>query len=156
MPILLFLLWLVFNERLTLDVIVAGVIVVALLSYLLKKVGLWSMQKDMQVVSRIPAMIGFVLRLIYEVFKANIHMVALVLSPNPNERIKPKILKHKNPIKTEAGRVALANSITLTPGTVTVDVGDDYVYVHAIDEYAEEGLANSVLEKKIERMEEGL
>ena len=55
-------------------------------------------------------------------------------------------------IKSDAGKVALANSITLTPGTVTVDVGDDYVYVHAIDEYAEEGLANSVLEKKIERM----
>lgn len=156
MPILLFLLWLMFNERISVDVIIAGVLVVALLSYLLKKLGLWSMQNDMQVVSRIPAMIGFVIRLVYEVFKANIHMVALVLSPNPNERIKPKILKHKNPIKTDAGRVALANSITLTPGTVTVDVGDDYVYVHAIDEYAEQGLENSVLQMKIEGMEKDL
>ncbi len=156
MPVLLYILWLAFNERVTVDVLIFGVIVVALLCYFLKKVDLWDPSKDMQVVSRIPAMIGFVIRLIYEVFKANIHMIMLVLSPNPNERIKPRIIKHKNPIKTESGRVALANSITLTPGTVTVDVGDDYVYVHAIDEYAQDGLNNSVLEKKIENMEKNL
>ena len=153
MPILLYLLWLAFNERLTVDVLIVGLLVVALLCIFLKMIGLWNPGKDMKAIARIPAMIGFVLRLLYEVLKANIHMIMLVLSPNPNGRIKPRIVKHKTPIKTEGGRVALANTITLTPGTVTVDAGDDYVYVHAIDEYAIDGLNNNALEKKIENME---
>ena len=153
MPVLLFVLWLMFNERITIDVIIFGIIIVAVLSLVIKMIGLWDPSKDIQRVSRIPSAIGFVLRLVYEVFKANIHMIMLVLSPNPNERIRPKILRHYSNIKTDGGLVALANSITLTPGTVTVDVGDDYVYVHAIDEYAEEGLKDSVIEKQIERME---
>ena len=153
MPVLLFVLWLMFNERITIDVIIFGIIIVAVLSLVIKMIGLWDPSKDIQRVSRIPSAIGFVLRLVYEVFKANIHMIMLVLSPNPNERIRPKILRHYSNIKSDGGLVALANSITLTPGTVTVDVGDDYVYVHAIDEYAEEGLKDSVIEKQIERME---
>ena len=153
MPVLLFVLWLMFNERITIDVIIFGIIIVAVLSLVIKMIGLWDPSKDIQRVSRIPSAIGFVLRLVYEVFKANIHMIMLVLSPNPNERIRTKILRHYSNIKSDGGLVALANSITLTPGTVTVDVGDDYVYVHAIDEYAEEGLKDSVIEKQIERME---
>ena len=153
MPILLMGLWLLFNERITIDVIVAGIIVIALLCFFLHKIGVWSPQGDLKVASLIPAWIGFVLRLVYEVFKANIHMIALVLSPNPNERISPRIVKHKSKLKSSGLLVALANSITLTPGTVTIDVGDDSVYVHAIDEYALEGLDQSVLEKKLENME---
>ena len=153
MPVLLFVLWLMFNERITIDVLIVGIIIVVLLCVAMKMVGLWNPSKDIQALSRIPSAIGFVLRLVYEVFKANIHMIMLVLSPNPNERIRPKILRHYTDIKSDGGLVALANSITLTPGTVTVDVGDDYVYVHAIDEYAEEGLKDSAIEKKIERME---
>ena len=153
MPVLLFVLWLMFNERITIDVIIFGIIIVAVLSLAIKMIGLWDPSKDVQRISRIPSAIAFVLRLVYEVFKANIHMIMLVLSPNPNERIRPKILRHYSNIKSDGGLVALANSITLTPGTVTVDVGDDYVYVHAIDEYAEEGLKDSAIEKQIERME---
>ncbi|MBP3890567.1 MAG: Na+/H+ antiporter subunit E [Solobacterium sp.] len=156
MPILLFLLWLIFNERVTVDVLIIGLIVVAAVCLICRKIGIWDPQKDIKTLSKIPGMIGFVLRLVLEVFKANIHMIALVLSANPNERIHPKIVKHYTKIQSEGGRVALANSITLTPGTVTVDVADDYVYVHAIDEYAEEGLSHSVLEEKIERMEDNV
>ena len=137
MPILLFILWLVFNERITSDVIIAGVIVVALLSLFLAKFTGWSVSRDMKFAARIPAFIGFVLRLIVEVFKANIHMIALVLSDKPNEIIAPKIVKHKTPLNTSVGRVALANSITLTPGTITLDIveenGRSYYYVHWID-----------------------
>lgn len=156
MPILLFILWLVFNERITSDVIIAGLIVVALLSLFLAKFTGWSVARDMKFAARIPAFIGFVLRLIVEVFKANIHMIALVLSDKPNEIIAPKIVKHKTPLNTSVGRVALANSITLTPGTITVDVGDGGVYVHAIDDLAVSGLQDGVLEQKLINMEKGL
>ena len=117
MPVLLFVLWLMFNERITIDVLIVGIIIVVLLCVAMKMVGLWNPSKDIQALSRIPSAIGFVLRLVYEVFKANIHMIMLVLSPNPNERIRPKILRHYTNIKSDGGLVALANSITLTTGT---------------------------------------
>ena len=153
MPILLFLAWLMFNGRVTVDVIVVGVIAVALLTFILHRIGVYDPGKDMAYASKILPFLGFVLSLIIEVFKANIHMILLVLSPRPEEKINPCIVAHKTKLRTPAGLVGLANTITLTPGTVTVDVGDDCVYVHAIDAHAYEGLKNNPLERQLERME---
>lgn len=47
--------------------------------------------------------------------------------------LNPGIVKVKTSLKSKAGRMILANSITLTPGTLTVDVTDDYYYIHWID-----------------------
>lgn len=153
MPILLFLAWLMFSERITVDVIVVGVIAVALLTFILHRIGVYDPGKDVMYASRILPFFGFVLSLVVEVFKANIHMIMLVLSPRPEEKIDPCIVAHKTKLRTPAGLVGLANSITLTPGTVTVDVGDDCVYVHAIDAHAFEGLQHNPLERQLERME---
>ena len=156
MPILLFLLWLIFCERITVDVIIVGVIGVVLVTVFLAKFCGWSIQRDLQFASKIPAFIVYVIRLIAEVFKANIHMIALVLSDEPDANIQPRIVAHKTNLKTDTGKVALANSITLTPGTITVDVVGDTVYVHAIDEHSQRGLAENPLERKLENMERNL
>ena len=95
MPILLFLLWIVFNERMTTDVLIAGVIVVVLLSIVLNKVGLWKLENDSKAIKNLLRIIAFYFQLVAEVIKANFHMIALVLSSNPEERISPKIVKHK-------------------------------------------------------------
>lgn len=153
MPVLLFALWLAFHERVTLDVIIVGVVAVALVSLFMYRFSGWSTKKDAQMVANIPKAVAFVLRLIFEVCKANVHMIALVLSDNPNERINPRIVAHKTDLKTQGKRVALANSITLTPGTVTVDVMGDVVFVHAIDDHANAGLSANPLEKQLENME---
>lgn len=53
---------------------------------------------------------------------------------HPKLPIKPGIVKVKTTLSTLTGRVALANSITLTPGTLTVELTDDgYLYVHWIN-----------------------
>ena len=156
MPILLFLLWLVFNGRFTADVIISGVIATAILTWFLARFTGWSVKRDGKFAARIPAFILFVLRLVAEVIAANIHMIGLVLSKDPNANINPKIVRHNTPLKTGVGRVALANSITLTPGTITVDVADGCVYVHAIDDSSRDGLGDSALEKKLIGMEKGL
>jgi len=67
----------------------------------------------------------------YYVFKANLDVVYRAL--HPKMPIKPGIVKIKTTLKTESGITALANSITLTPGTLTVDLTDDgFLYVHWI------------------------
>ena len=67
----------------------------------------------------------------YYVFKANLDVVYRAL--HPKMPIKPGIVKIKTNLKTASGITALANSITLTPGTLTVDLTDDgFMYIHWI------------------------
>jgi multicomponent Na+:H+ antiporter subunit E len=67
----------------------------------------------------------------YYVVQANLDVVYRAL--HPKMPIRPGIVKIKTNLKTESGITALANSITLTPGTLTVDVTDDgFLYVHWI------------------------
>lgn len=63
---------------------------------------------------------------------ANLDVVYRVI--HPKMPIRPGIVKVKTSLASESGRVALANSITLTPGTMTVDITDDgYLYIHWIN-----------------------
>ncbi len=66
----------------------------------------------------------------WEMIKANLHVAALVL--NPKMPIKPGIVKIKTNLKSPVAKVWLANSITLTPGTLSLDVEGDYLYIHWI------------------------
>ena len=67
----------------------------------------------------------------FELVKANIDVLFRVL--NPKLPINPGFIKVKTNLKTGFGKLILANSITLTPGTIAVDADDDSVYVHWID-----------------------
>jgi len=66
----------------------------------------------------------------WEMIKANIHVAGLVL--NPKMPIKPGIVKIKTNLKSPVARVWLANSITLTPGTLSLDIEGEYLYIHWI------------------------
>jgi multicomponent Na+:H+ antiporter subunit E len=67
---------------------------------------------------------------IWECFKANFDVAYRVI--HPALPIKPGIVKVKMNLKTSVARTILANSITMTPGTITVDIIGDYIYVHWI------------------------
>ncbi len=68
----------------------------------------------------------------YYVMIANLDVVYRAL--HPKMPIKPGIVKIKTNLKTDSGITALANSITLTPGTLTVDLTDDgFLYIHWIN-----------------------
>ncbi len=67
---------------------------------------------------------------IWECIKANFDVAYRVL--HPAMPIKPGIVKVKTILKSEFARTLLANSITMTPGTLTVDIIGDYFYIHWI------------------------
>jgi len=92
---------------------------------------------------------------VWECIKANFDVAYRVLSPKMP--IKPGIVKVKSSLKTNIGKTFLANSITMTPGTITVDVVDEYFYIHWIyvsgknpEEYAHKILER--FEKYIKRI----
>ena len=68
------------------------------------------------------------------------------LAVQPNLRIRPAIIAHPLTVTSDAQITLLANMITLTPGTLSVDVSDDRktLYVHAIDIESKEALVSSI------------
>lgn len=79
--------------------------------------------------------------LLYQVFLANLHVLYLTFHPRMHELINPKIINFQSKLKSDISLVTFANSITLTPGTITVFVsGEGDFHVHAIDDVSAEGL----------------
>ncbi|MBN2790692.1 MAG: Na+/H+ antiporter subunit E [Candidatus Delongbacteria bacterium] len=75
--------------------------------------------------------IWYIFYLFIEIIKANLDVALRVIKPVI--RINPGIVTVKTKLKTAMGRMVLANSITLTPGTLTVDIDGDTLYIHWID-----------------------
>jgi multicomponent Na+:H+ antiporter subunit E len=78
--------------------------------------------------------------LFYQIYLANIYVVKLAFSRKMSQKIRPHLVKFPTFLKKEISIVTFANSITLTPGTITVLIEDGYFYVHAIDEGVAESL----------------
>ena len=67
--------------------------------------------------------------------------------------VEPILIRFRTSLQTKAARVLLANSITLTPGTITVSLEGDELVVHCLDKTLAEGLADGIFAKELERLE---
>jgi len=82
-----------------------------------------------------------------QIFSANLHVAYLSLSPKMP--IDPQIIRFKTKLESDISWVALANSITLTPGTITVDIREGEFFVHALDKKVAYDLSTGEMEDKI-------
>ena len=85
--------------------------------------------------------------LVWAIVKSNIDIAVRIL--NPRLPISPRVIKVKASQKTDLGRVIYANSITLTPGTVTVDVEGDELTVHALTRGTAEDLETGDMDRRV-------
>lgn len=91
--------------------------------------------------------------LFWQIFVANIDVMLRIAGIRP---IEPRMIRFKANLNTEYGRVLLANSITLTPGTVTVEAEDDNEFVvHALCVEAAEAVLQGDMERKVHAVEGG-
>lgn len=84
--------------------------------------------------------------LLYQVVLANLHVLYLVYRPSA---LEPQIVRVKTGLRSDLARVTLGNSITLTPGTITMDIEDDELVVHAISDKAAAGLLSGEMELRV-------
>jgi multicomponent Na+:H+ antiporter subunit E len=84
------------------------------------------------------------------ILKSGIHVSRLIL--DPKLPIAPELVRHKTAFKSDGELVALGNSITLTPGTITVEVAPGELVVHAIDEESRKDLLDGRFEARIGRI----
>ncbi len=92
--------------------------------------------------------IGYIPWLLIQIIKANWHVLKIVFSPDMMEKIDPHIIVFNTRLKKDFSIVTMANSITLTPGTITVTANLDGKFrVHAIDKACAEELPGEMEEK---------
>ena len=84
-----------------------------------------------------------------EIIKANIDTAKIIILNNPN----PQNFRVKSTQKTEAGKVMYANSITLTPGTVTTQLDEDVLEVHALTAEMAEDVKSGQMDKMVTWLE---
>lgn len=94
---------------------------------------------------------GYICWLGKEITKANIDVSRIILTPRLP--ISPVMVRVPATQRTDVGKVIYANSITLTPGTVSVAVMDDEILVHAITREAGEGLAEGDMDRRVDAIE---
>ena len=85
--------------------------------------------------------------LLWEIALSNLHVAYLVL--HPRLPVDPTLVEFETSLHSETAQVLLAQSITLTPGTVTVDVSDGKFMVHCLSSKSRQGMADGSIQRKV-------
>ncbi len=152
MYILLFLLWIALNGKITAEIALFGVAISAFVYWVMCKYLEYNPKNDLIFLRRLPYVVYYILVLFVEIIKSSLTALRIVYSHKID--IQPQVVFFDVPLKSEFMRTILANSITLTPGTITVDVDDDHFCVHALDYTMTEGIEDSVFVRLLMKMEE--
>ena len=151
MYILLLLFWIILNGKITLEILAFGVVFAAAIFWFMCKFLDYSPRYELCVARNTIWILTYFVVLIIEIFKSSIAVYKRVYSRKIE--IQPQMVFFDVDIESEFLRFVLANSITLTPGTITVDVDGKHFCVHALDYTLAEGIENSVFIKMLKIME---
>ena len=127
--IVMFLFWLLLTLNVTVWNIAAGVVASLIVTIFLNRYSLKVTKKVFQIQRYFWALL-YLFIFLWECLKANLDVAYRVL--HPGLPIKPGIVKAKSNLTSDIAKVFLANSITMTPGTITVDIIDDNFFIHWI------------------------
>ncbi|MBW2485367.1 MAG: Na+/H+ antiporter subunit E [Deltaproteobacteria bacterium] len=146
--------WVLLSGKFDLFHLTLGVLSSALVSYLSADILMHDTGKKdrLAIAFRFLAYIPW---LLYQIVLSTIHVSFLALHPRMLDNIDPTIVTFKSRLQSNVARVALANSITLTPGTITIRVEGDIFYVHAISRKAAAGLPGEMEDRLASVFERG-
>lgn len=153
MLIVLFVFWLILNGRWTVEIAVTGAVLSGLIYLFLCAFMGYSPKREWRFLRVMPRFAAYLCWLVGEVFRSGWAVMRLIW--NPAVRPEPQVDSFRTRLRTGAGKAALADSITLTPGTVTVSVREDTFLVHALDTDFADGLHDSEMERRVCRVEGG-
>ncbi len=146
------LLWIIFNGAITVEIVVIGLVISGMLFAFLCKFMNYSIEKDLNLLRIAPLFLQYVGYLFYEITVANLQTIRMIMTSK--YEIEPAIIQFDVSLKSNISKVILANSITLTPGTITVSLEGQTLTVHALDRDFLEGIDQSHFIELLKRMEE--
>ncbi len=148
----LLIFWLMFNGRITTEIVLVGIVICGVLTFVWHKL----FRNKRNTVFLSPKLAWHYLRyvgnLVIEIIRCNFQVMRLIL--HPQEEVKPQLITFPLKLKSESHKVILANSITLTPGTITVGLRQNAICVHGLDASFMEGIEDCDMARRLEKIEE--
>ncbi len=147
--LIMFALWIVLSGKFDLFHLSLGVISCALVAYLSSDMLFPGSDISLRrVIVSWTRFVAYIPWLMYQIVLSNFHLLYLTFHPRMMDVIDPQIIRFKTRLRSDLSQLAFANSITLTPGTITIYVSSDgYFRVHAIDAKSAESLPGDMEER---------
>ena len=142
------LLWIILNGRITGEILIFGIMISVAVSLFSMKVMGYSMKSDERFLRNLPLFIGYIFVLIWEIIKAALAVAFLSLGRTKPD---PQIMEFHSGLTGDLQNVMLANSITLTPGTITVFQEGDRFVVHCLRKEYGEGLEDCIFVRMLRK-----
>ena len=144
--VMLFGFWLLLSGKYDLFHLSLGIVCSLLIAYLTHDLLFANVRLgNARVIAR--RFLAYIPWLLYQIITSNIYVASVVLGPK--HRVKPQIIRFKTKLESDISWVTLANSITLTPGTITMDIKDGEFLVHALDKKVADDLNAGEMEDRI-------
>ncbi len=146
--VLSFILWLLWSGHYTLEhtlVLIMGVLSCAFVVYLAGRLSI--VDEEGYSIYLIWSLALYIPWLAWAIIKANIDVAKRIL--NPRLPIAPRIVRVRGTQKTDLCRVIFANSITLTPGTVSLDLDEEDIVVHALTKEAADDVQSGDMDRRV-------
>lgn len=152
MAILLFIAWIIFNGKITLEISVFGVIFSILITWFCVRFMDYDLKGELKMVKKTGLFIKLFTVLVLEIAKSNEQLLYWIFSDK--YRMEPILVTFNVNLKKDWTRALLANFITLTPGTITAFLEDDIYTVHCLDKELAEGIEDCAFVKILQKLEE--
>ena len=147
----LFLLWIAFNGRVTVEVLLIGLAATLALYFFCVKFLDYRLKNELHILALIPFGLLYTALLLFEIVKSSLALMRIMF--NPKYKIRPQLITFHTPLKSTIAQNILANSITLTPGTISVFVEGDKLTVHCLDRSFAEGIEDLAFQRRLLWME---
>lgn len=146
----LFGLWLLLSGLYTPLLLILGAVSSVFVAWIAARMGLLAPEPG-SVWLRPLRCLAYMPWLAWQVAKANVDVALRILVPSKG--ISPRVLRVASTQASDLARVLYANSITLTPGTISIDVGSDEITVHALSRESAEDLAGGEMGERVSALE---
>lgn len=151
MFLIFFLIWIIFNGQFTLEIAAFGLVISGAIYWFICRFMDYKPRNDLILCKRFFLLLHYVFVLIKEILKANREVFKMIYSAK--YQFEPAVVHFTTTLNSTFARVLLANSITLTPGTITVSLNDNEYVVHCLDKELAQGIDSSVFVRLLERIE---
>jgi len=149
--LLYLLFWILLNGRLTIEILLFGLVIAGVIFAFSCRFMDYSLHKEYLLWKSLGILTVFLCVLLREIVIANCNVIRLVLSPKYMP--EPAMVYFRTKLHSGFARVLLANAITLTPGTITVSLVEGEYCIHCLDKSYADGIESSEFVTLLEKME---
>lgn len=136
--------WLILTPIRNLQSIIIGISVSLLVVMYSRDIAFTNDEMPKYNIKNLLVFFKFILMLLVEIVKSNINVALIVL--NPSLPLSPCFIKVPVKFKKDVVKVIYANAVSLTPGTLTIEIQEDGYIIHALTKEAADGMSDSILE----------